>query len=68
MPRREIPLDRDISPIIGAAHRIRTFHHHFSIGSTQIKNHQLSWRFDGDPLKAGFKGLLLTFGMGLWDH
>ena len=33
----------------------------------QIKNHQLSWWFDGEPLKAVLKDSA-TFGMGLWDH
>ena len=32
-----------------------------------IKNHQLSWWFDGEPLKAVLKDSA-TFGMGLWDH
>ena len=32
-----------------------------------IKNHQLSWWFEGDPLKAVLKDSA-TFGMGLWDH
>ena len=32
-----------------------------------IKNHQLSWWFDGEPLKAVSKDSA-TFGMGLWDH
>ena len=36
-------------------------------GITQIKNHQLSWWFDGEPLKAVLKDSA-TFGMGLWDH
>ena len=30
-------------------------------------NHQLSWWFDGEPLKAVLKDFA-TFGMGLWDH
>ena len=34
---------------------------------TSIKNHQLSWWFDGEPLKAVLKDSA-TFGMGLWDH
>ena len=33
----------------------------------EIKNHQLSWWFDGEPLKAVLKDSA-TFGMGLWDH
>ena len=33
----------------------------------EIKNHQLSWWFDGEPLKAVSKDSA-TFGMGLWDH
>jgi isoquinoline 1-oxidoreductase beta subunit len=33
----------------------------------KIKNHQLSWWFDGEPLKAVLKDSA-TFGMGLWDH
>ena len=33
----------------------------------KIKNHQLSWWFDGEPLKAVSKDSA-TFGMGLWDH
>ena len=33
----------------------------------RIKNHQLSWWFDGEPLKAVLKDSA-TFGMGLWDH
>jgi hypothetical protein len=32
-----------------------------------IKNHQLSWWFDGEPLKAVLKDSA-AFGMGLWDH
>ena len=35
--------------------------------SIGIKNHQLSWWFDGEPLKAVSKDSA-TFGMGLWDH
>ena len=35
--------------------------------SPEIKNHQLSWWFDGEPLKAVLKDSA-TFGMGLWDH
>lgn len=34
---------------------------------SEIKNHQLSWWFDGEPLKAVLKDSA-TFGMGLWDH
>ena len=33
----------------------------------EIKNHQLSWWFEGEPLKAVLKDSA-TFGMGLWDH
>ena len=36
-------------------------------GRRKIKNHQLSWWFDGEPLKAVSKDSA-TFGMGLWDH
>ena len=32
-----------------------------------IRNHQLSWWFDREPLKAVLKDSA-TFGMGLWDH
>ena len=45
-------------------------HRHEPPGSAllaQIKNHQLSWWFDGEPLKAVSKDSA-TFGMGLWDH
>jgi hypothetical protein len=35
--------------------------------ANKIKNHQLSWWFDGEPLKAVLKDSA-TFGMGLWDH
>ena len=37
------------------------------LSSARIKNHQLSWWFDGEPLKAVLKDSA-TFGMGLWDH
>ena len=33
----------------------------------QIKNHQLSWWFDEEPLKAVLKDSA-TFGMGLWCY
>lgn len=33
----------------------------------RIRNHQLSWWFDREPLKAVLKDSA-TFGMGLWDH
>jgi hypothetical protein len=36
-------------------------------GLALIKNHQLSWWFDGEPLKAVLKDSA-AFGMGLWDH
>ena len=39
----------------------------FSKDAAPIKNHQLSWWFDGEPLKAVSKDSA-TFGMGLWDH
>jgi hypothetical protein len=35
--------------------------------SDQIRNHQLSWWFDWEPLKAVLKDSA-TFGMGLWDQ
>jgi len=35
--------------------------------AAQIRNHQLSWWFDREPLKAVLKDSA-TFGMGLWDH
>lgn len=37
------------------------------VGLVEIKNHQLSWWFDVEPLKAVLKDSA-TFGMGLWDH
>ena len=46
---------------------LNNFSASISGASAGIKNHQLSWWFDGEPLKAVSKDSA-TFGMGLWDH
>lgn len=49
MPRREISLDREIAPIIGETHRIRTFHHHFKHRLDAVMEVTLPVIFTGAP-------------------
>ena len=55
----------EFQELVGAA--FREFVNVKILQRLRIKNHQLSWWFDGEPLKAVLKDSA-TFGMGLWDH
>lgn len=52
MPRREISLDREIAPIIGETHRIRTFHHRLKHRLDTVVTITLPVIFTGAPVEA----------------
>ena len=63
-PLKDVPYTRPAWQVSYAG-RLKFKLRHYQ--SHKIKNHQLSWWFDGEPLKAVLKDSA-TFGMGLWDH